>query len=75
MSVQKRNELIEIIVNYNKQQDEYKRKLTMPSSYKVEILKEQVDKNVEAERLKTVDKMINSTPVYPIRLALSIKRK
>jgi len=59
MSVQKRNELIEIIVNYNKQQDEYKRKLTMPSSYKVEILKEQVDKNVEAERLKTVDKMIN----------------
>ncbi len=59
MSVQKSKELIEIIVNYNKQQDGNKRKLTMPSSYKVEILKEQVDKNVEAERLKTVDKMIN----------------
>jgi hypothetical protein len=75
MSVQKRKELIEIIVNYNKQQDENKRKLTMPSSYKVEILKEQVDKNIEAERLTTVDKMTSFNTGLSDSISATYKQK
>ena len=57
MSDLKRSELIEIILNYNSHQDEFEKTITSPTTHNIEFLKEQVAMNVEAERLKTVDKM------------------
>ncbi len=71
MSDLKRNELIEIIINYNKKQDKHKEALTHPTQYKKEFIREKVAENVEAERLRAVEKVTS----FNSGLSSSIKDK